>query len=82
MDNNGSRLPEQFNSKIAAEKVNKIVFRNNRKQLSFSLESIAKASFACYNGLKEISCEILFDEILLSPQSPLEFNVKIMVVSI
>ena len=76
-DKNSNRLPHRFGTTIAIEKVGKVVFENRQQQLAFSVESDLPASFVCYEGLREFSCEIIFDEVMLTPQIPLEFKIRV-----
>jgi hypothetical protein len=77
LDKKANKLPHRFGTKIATDKVGKVIFENSRQQLSFAVTGNALASFVCYEGLREFSCEIIFNEVILTPQTPLEFKVKI-----
>jgi hypothetical protein len=76
-DKNDKKLPHRFGTKIATDKVGNVVFKGQQQQLSFSVANNAPASFVCYEGLREFSCEIIFDEVILTPQTPLEFKIRI-----
>ncbi|MCF6174440.1 MAG: hypothetical protein L3J71_01600 [Victivallaceae bacterium] len=77
-DKKANKLPHRFGTAIAVDKVGRVVFENSHHhQLSFAVMSNTPASFVCYQGLREFSCEIMFHEVILTPQAPLEFKVKI-----
>jgi len=77
----GKILPRSIKSKVRNNEVNKVIFKNNSQALEFSMQTEKKAIFVCYEGLKEISCEIIFDELTLSHKTALEFVIEVNVFS-